>query len=777
MTNIRENIEFKKWFGDSKVVDSNGMPLVVYHGTQGNFSIFKDAFDGGMWFTDNPEVAEDFIFSGMNANIIPVYLSIQNPFIVDFEGRFLDDSKELVEISEAVNQGHDGIIAKNVLDYVNKEIVSNVYVTFEPTQIKSIHNTGTFDKNNPDIMMEQGGVVQTKKHLLDYFKEFKINLDPKYIDSMSDEVWDFGYKNGETIRVSTQDMDVSEIKKVKLTNLAFIIWQNQEDTQYWCSDKKMMDNYYKFKKGGTIPHYSEVFKDRTFKSIHDFTEKDMAMVIALLSPCSHVSSELHYTLTDRLKLKQATIRSAFDKYFHEKKMFNMDAVNDSNFKKIYFYRLSDEVRKQFPDIADLEDDKLYDWVPYIVKQKWIFKDELFKHYKKYLAPRKKKKKSVPRLINEMKGCILNQDCDSFLIDEVISNIKATYIDNGIAKRFNAETVDKQRKEVIELIRKPDTRIMLAFSGGKDSIAMFFHLLELGIPVERIELHHHDIDGHSEDLFDWKCTVDYVKAFAKEFNVRLFFSYRDKGIIGGIYRDNQPNEDIFFQSVPDGEYTRSYSDQKKINTRLKFPAVSADLGTRWCSSYVKIDVLRRAITNQASLSKANIVVLTGERRAESTARAKYKEIQMNDSLTSKNRLVINWRCVIDYSDKDVWNVLKKYKVQPHPAYELGWSRCSCQTCVFNSPNTWASLAEISPEKIDRINEIEISIGHTLYHKKVKGKNEKITIYEKVASGESFLTDQLKNDWEDQAINSFTKPIKIENWELPLGAKSTEVSGAN
>ena len=64
---------FKKWFGDwendpenaSKVVDENGEPLVVYHGTEkGIFDIFKgdnqtvfDTPKNTIWFTENREIA------------------------------------------------------------------------------------------------------------------------------------------------------------------------------------------------------------------------------------------------------------------------------------------------------------------------------------------------------------------------------------------------------------------------------------------------------------------------------------------------------------------------------------------------------------------------------------------------------------------------------------------------------------------------------------------------------------------------------------------------
>jgi hypothetical protein len=70
---------FKRWFGDwesnpeqsSKVVDTNGEPLVVYHGgTSDLIQEFKSNFDG-IFFTDNIEVAEEF--SGVTGLNKPEY--------------------------------------------------------------------------------------------------------------------------------------------------------------------------------------------------------------------------------------------------------------------------------------------------------------------------------------------------------------------------------------------------------------------------------------------------------------------------------------------------------------------------------------------------------------------------------------------------------------------------------------------------------------------------------------------------------------------------------
>lgn len=48
---------FKRWFGDSKVVDENGQPKVVYHGTDKNDF---DIFDPASWFTENTTEASAY---------------------------------------------------------------------------------------------------------------------------------------------------------------------------------------------------------------------------------------------------------------------------------------------------------------------------------------------------------------------------------------------------------------------------------------------------------------------------------------------------------------------------------------------------------------------------------------------------------------------------------------------------------------------------------------------------------------------------------------------
>lgn len=133
-----ETPAFKNWFGGSKVVDSNGAPLVVYHGTEADFEAFDGRFnrsEGGFFFTPDPTIANLY-----GNKMVPAYLSVQNPLIVD---RRNDLRGRLEHIVRAVENGHDGVYFKNDYDAGGPQ---DQWVVFDPGQAKSaIGNRGTFD--------------------------------------------------------------------------------------------------------------------------------------------------------------------------------------------------------------------------------------------------------------------------------------------------------------------------------------------------------------------------------------------------------------------------------------------------------------------------------------------------------------------------------------------------------------------------------------------------------------------------------------------------------
>lgn len=154
---------FAAWFGDSKVVDKKGQPLVVYHGTSNDVSEFQEQnikrpYNGhGHHFATKPSVANHYSEHAYlsSGNVMPVYLSIRNPFT----GDFFDFKKENgfgpfddYEATEALKKlGYDGIRYDDTKGMPRGKGGVN-YVAFDPHQIKSaMGNNGEFDRSSPDI--------------------------------------------------------------------------------------------------------------------------------------------------------------------------------------------------------------------------------------------------------------------------------------------------------------------------------------------------------------------------------------------------------------------------------------------------------------------------------------------------------------------------------------------------------------------------------------------------------------------------------------------------
>lgn len=371
-------------------------------------------------------------------------------------------------------------------------------------------------------------------------------------------------------------------------------------------------------------------------------------------------------------------------------------------------------------------------------------------------------------------------------------------------------------------------IVVLISGGKDSVACYLKLIELGVPKEKIEFWHHDIDGgHPTRRMDWKCTQNYVKALADAEGVKLRVSYRVNGFFGELYRIGA-SEPIEWIDPDTGEIRqcklssnylkcRELKEQateemeellKQYGYRMKFPAKTGDLSRRWCSAYLKICVADTVVSNLDRLGEleelggkrhkfpakggthlgrwcsgnlkaavqdsvtANleetkhdkkILIVSGERRGESAGRSKYNEMEIHrtNATAKAHRVVHQWRCCIDYSEKDVWELLKRHHINPHPCYRIGWNRCSCMMCIFSTPRLFAGVKELFPDAYASLRHDEEVLGFTLDNKK--------NLDEFIGDTPSCVC------WNDKkAIHSIltgefgTEDIYTENWNYPVGA---------
>lgn len=183
---------FKKWFGDwenspetaSKVVDFidyndlekeyTNEPIVVYHGTTQNFTIFNKEkigqreqgwFGAGFYFGESKIKVKRY-----GNNIFTCFLNIRKPFYFtgsqsEFAYKFDIDYHKNENFGELITKklienGFDGLIIESVW---GKE-----YIVFNPNQIKLADGSNTtFDSNNHDIRFDKGGkVTESQKNKL-----------------------------------------------------------------------------------------------------------------------------------------------------------------------------------------------------------------------------------------------------------------------------------------------------------------------------------------------------------------------------------------------------------------------------------------------------------------------------------------------------------------------------------------------------------------------------------------------------------------------------------
>ncbi|MCX7008791.1 MAG: strawberry notch family protein, partial [Kiritimatiellaeota bacterium] len=183
----------------SKVVDAEGKPLVMYHGTGADFDVFDLGKAGvnfdvpqerGAFFTNNavhrefhtsdgkggaiPHVQHDIGSAGAYAdnaaalskgapNVMPVFLSIKNPLVIeeDSDGAGIHSlfessrgiRKEILRAAEAGQ--HDGLLIRDLGYKLPSGEPETIAIVFSPSQIKSATgNRGTFDAEDPNILHE-----------------------------------------------------------------------------------------------------------------------------------------------------------------------------------------------------------------------------------------------------------------------------------------------------------------------------------------------------------------------------------------------------------------------------------------------------------------------------------------------------------------------------------------------------------------------------------------------------------------------------------------------
>ena len=193
---------FWNWFGDSKVVDRKGRPVVMYHGTNAKFDTFNKEYLGG---TDYGFYGSGFYFHPMKKfakkygkNVLSVYLKADKIF--DFSGFTFNSDKQLQLLDDlGVLDENDSKTVKKYIDFYNKfESSVKTYKTTYEYEGKTYdrwhaeyngmeHDTGYLLNPTEEIVKQQ---LITKYNLL---PEIESNLMKKYSGDMSRALQKQGY--------------------------------------------------------------------------------------------------------------------------------------------------------------------------------------------------------------------------------------------------------------------------------------------------------------------------------------------------------------------------------------------------------------------------------------------------------------------------------------------------------------------------------------------------------------------------------------------------------
>lgn len=217
-------------------------------------------------------------------------------------------------------------------------------------------------------------------------------------------------------------------------------------------------------------------------------------------------------------------------------------------------------------------------------------------------------------------------------------------------------------------------VAVGFSGGKDS-TVILHLARQVVPHDDL------IAVFCNTTVEFPETVKFTLELFKRWNVRHIVARPELSFWEGVKKYGFPR-------IP-----KTRAERRKFERKL-----------RWCCHTQKEQPLLNAF-----LQVKPKINLTGLRRTESWSRKTRPVVQKGRYAADWPHIALN--PIIDWSEWEVWDYVKLFKLPVNPLYRMGYRRVGCWPCPAN------------PATISRLKRTHPKLYSTLI--KLKDKQELIT----------------------------------------------------
>ena len=257
-----------------KLLNRNGRPRVMYHYTDGTFTVFDPARSGsnqGMRLGDGIYISSSkTAFMDYGKNRMEVYADIKRPFEMKLSKAQADEVLNTYAATKHNLDAYGGVYRKHaqqklmtptrVMDYLSEYATDNgiktsdilkhlgydgihdgiEWVAFDPAQIKSAtDNIGTFDRNNPDIRyskrnpdaipnreilinaLETTAQNESEKNALNQYRESIGMLEElqDHLDEVKEEIKRLSFSKGTRDMKALRALKDEKIKTVNRINI------------------------------------------------------------------------------------------------------------------------------------------------------------------------------------------------------------------------------------------------------------------------------------------------------------------------------------------------------------------------------------------------------------------------------------------------------------------------------------------------------------------------------------------------------------------------------